>query len=190
MTQLEVELTTARAQETISDSERLRHLLALIRTSRLSASHITPARLSMMTRVLGEGPVSHHIAPKADRRILDEKMQEIISAWVRLLLLGSPSGWATTCLVVPVSLGRLAQGRSRHRAKIASRVRSLPQGANHASRAGGSRRSPIVRSIVDYVYRRYISSVDISWLKAESVLHRRRDTRVRSDPPVGALHAS
>lgn len=131
-------LQKARGQGSVGDSPRLRHLIHTASMSSKTVEFITPARLETLVRMLGASTrsVERERAPKEDWMELDRQSRCLISAWVRLLMLGSPSGWLFLTWFGPGLVWRA--------------VRS------HID---------VMRFFQEQVYERLVKPADVEWLK-------------------------
>lgn len=140
-------LMAAKAEERLSDSPRLRHLVHISSVSVQSAEFITPARLLLMVHTLGRTSqtADRKLAPKSDRHELDERDCQLSDAWVRLLLRGSPSGWAYVVGSLPSTLATAARKHLKPR-----------------------------RAVREHAYEKLVEPADVEWLRPIRQINRRR----------------
>lgn len=129
----------------ISDSPRLRQLLHIATISASTVEMITPLQLMLMAHEFGSGSeaTGRLHSPKHDRHLLEREHKLLLGAWARLLIAGSPSGWAWSLVVLPSAAVTAAR---RHRETKA-----------------------VVRQ---QVVERIVEPADVSWLKPISAAHR------------------
>lgn len=124
MTQIRSELETALANGEITDSPRAKYLLNVAQVSIESVDLLTPARLGMLVKEAPTHavPADSRTSPKADRPRLDDFNKRMSSWWVRLLLAGSPSGWALAAVAAPAAFARAIVRHQRTRRVLRARV--------------------------------------------------------------------
>lgn len=107
----------AREHGVLQDSPRLKYLLRVASASVTGIDNITPLRIAMINRAVGTGHV-HQEAPKSDRAVLDRYYRQMTSAWARLLILGSPSGWLWTAYELPGAVIRSGRRDRQPKAEV------------------------------------------------------------------------